>query len=244
MQIKTVVNLEYACNARHLGGYRCERELVTKDNAFIRCENLEQLTSKDIAMLAKLGVTDAIDLRCPGECMERPSAFSKLREIAYHNIPVFDADCSPGNLAAAGYDMIRFYMNMAEYAGQRLADILRCMILSDGGVIFYCAMGKDRTGVVAALLLLVAGVDKETVVNEYCYTEQVSQPLRKEFLQFQPEGLEKKFDRDVLSAKKEYINAFIEQSAGKHGGAVSYLMNLGIKAHEIDAMRRKILQNN
>lgn len=155
-------------NFRSTGGYAAGSRAVRHGKLF-RSDGLHGLTDAGRTQLAELGIRRVIDLRDHAELEQSPSRLDGLTLDVRHN-PIFDAGKVPG--AADSITLQDIYASAISLHAQRLADAVR--LIADSGtdpILVHCTAGKDRTGIVIALALLAAGVDREQVIRDYEATE-------------------------------------------------------------------------
>lgn len=237
--IQSHLPLEGLQNARHLGGYPADGG-VTKSAAYIRCENPGRLTAADRDTLYHFGVRLVIDLRSPEEIAAETDLLSEDSRFHYLSLPVFSTDASPAALAADTFDMGELYVHMLRDRAEVFKKILRVILNTEGVVLFHCTAGKDRTGVLAALLLLAAGVDRDTVIAEYAYTGELLRPLLAKLRAGMPEGAGRDCAEAMLAANPAYIETLIAYIEAR-GGAKNYLRSLGLSDTEIDLLNRRLV---
>ena len=159
-------------NARDLGGLPRTDGGVTPSGVLFRSETLERVTASGWAQLHAVGVRTVVDLRRPDE-RGRDTA---PRPDWLHVVPVdlddatnddFWADYWDNGLVGTALYYLPHLAAMPERAGAALAAIASA---PPGGVLFHCAGGRDRTGLVAMLLLRAAGVQDEAIVDDYLET--------------------------------------------------------------------------
>ena len=153
------LDVEGAYNVRELGGYRTADGRTTRWRTFLRADSLHQLPPASQAALIEYSVRAVIDLRDSAEVQEQPDVFSGSSEVAYYHRslrgdqPVIDAD-EMVEIEEASEWFGLVYSLWLDRRKPQLARILAT--LAEPGVrpaVFHCAGGKDRTGLVAALLL-------------------------------------------------------------------------------------------
>ena len=240
LKIAAHIPLEGFCNARHLGGYKTADGYLTKAEAYIRCEGPEKITVKDMDWLYRFGIRTVIDLRSPEEALKTPNPMAKDGRFVFQNIPVFQTDASPDALTKSGIPMGELYIYMLDYCKTAFHQIFSVILDAQGGVLFHCSAGKDRTGVLAALLLLLAGVDEETVVQEYTYTQTLLAPVIERLKQHVPEGMSLQYAEDMLSARPAYIKAAITHLNDVYHSAKGYLSALGFSEKQTEAIRQRL----
>jgi protein-tyrosine phosphatase len=143
-------------NARDLGG-QLAGGTFTRCGALFRSAAPGLLDGAGCASVRALGVVTVIDLREGGEQATTPSA-SCLQPIVSASLPI------PYSLSATDY-----LADLRSDASVRA--VLETVASSDGGVLFHCTYGRDRSGVVSALLLRLAGVSRDDVLTEYQLTQ-------------------------------------------------------------------------
>ena len=166
-------------NARDLGGL-CAGDKTIKTGKLIRAGHLNAVTDRDInRLLNEHHLRTVIDLRIDQEKDELPDAI--ISGVKYLEMPVFD-DSLPGlsheskqNLDAVP-DMTKLYRHVMNSAClDNLAAIVRQIVRAredEYAILYHCTEGKDRTGMVTALLLLLLGVSREDIVADYLYTNK------------------------------------------------------------------------
>ncbi len=159
--------LEGVNNARDLGGYPADGG-VTGYGKVIRMDDPAKLSPRDIEYLCGLGLKASVDLRSEDEIAALPSKLCGLSWVEYHGIPLF-------NVGDGAWDALRdaetlgdFYVGMAERARPWIKSVLETVALAEGAVSVNCTAGKDRTGVICAMLLGLCGVKNEDIIADYC----------------------------------------------------------------------------
>lgn len=144
------------------------------------------------------------------------------------------------------FSMSDLYLYMVREAPDLLAEVFRTVLQADGSALVHCAAGKDRTGVVSAMLLAAVGVRRDSIVADYLHTDRnMLHVLRR--LGELPEELPPGVDvRDVLeqhSTPVEAIEAVLDHFDEYPDGVLGWLRGHGITTAEIDAWQRKFLQD-
>jgi protein tyrosine/serine phosphatase len=168
------LELDGAVNVRDLGGLQTEDGRTTKHGVVLRSDNLQGLSDKDVRRLGELGVRTIVDLRTPTEVESTgpgPLVAEGIRHVNLDLIPSWGAERAVPHEQREHGDLSHFYMGYLDDAPDAIVEALR--VIADptsGGTVVHCAAGKDRTGVVCAFALLVAGVPREDVVADYALT--------------------------------------------------------------------------
>src|SRR5579859_4556528 len=169
-----VVDLEGCFNFRDLGGYRTVDGRCVRWQRLFRADGLHRLTEADLAHLAGLGLATVIDLRTEKELDEVGRIAWPAPDLAFHHLPMLDVLPDRTTYPAwvdAGYVADR-YVAMLEKGRDAVAEALA--ILTDPTAypaVFHCAAGKDRTGLLAAVVLGLLNVSDEDIVADYALSQ-------------------------------------------------------------------------
>jgi len=227
-----------ALNIRELGGYPANGGF-TKTGAFLRADSTHSLTDEDVKVLRDAGVTLVIDMRSPGEISRQPSRFFDADGVEYHNIIMLDGLQSliQGN---APKSLAEMYIDLLGACADRYARIFRLFLNNKGVSLFHCMAGKDRTGVVAMLLLHLAGVADEIIIADYAVSEKNLGDIS-----LLPAGLEKELGMKIpaffFTSPPEEMKAALAYLVSQFGGAAGYLSHCGLSGEEIDLLRNKLI---
>ncbi|MEV4413432.1 tyrosine-protein phosphatase [Catellatospora sp. NPDC049609] len=167
-------------NFRDLGGYRGHAGRTVRWGRLFRSDSLSKLDEADWARFAELGVRTVIDLRYPWE-IDRAGRVREHPGLAYHNLsiehrPYRQADLDPD--VPTGPFLAGKYTEVAEDGVAELRQALDVIAADENApVVFHCASGKDRTGLVAALVLALLDVPEDVIVADYALTELASERL-------------------------------------------------------------------
>lgn len=161
---RRVLTLAGARNLRDIGGYRTLNGRRTRWRTVFRSDCLDRLTIEAQAELLSVGLRTVIDLREHSELVDRPNVFAQSADLKYRWIPFWEAPITGRGLSATADG----YLRELDLRGERIAYI--CRELLDPAslpALIHCAAGKDRTGLVIAVLLSVAGVPRDVIVEDY-----------------------------------------------------------------------------
>ena len=156
-------------------------------------------TEADVAFLLSHGVRTLIDLRSQEEVLRRPCPLAEHPGFTYQNLPVTGGNALP----ASTRDVPLSYLRMVD---AQMSRILRTIRDADGGVMFFCAAGKDRTGVVAALLQRQAGLPRAEIVADYVRSGDNLREMFAAFLQRRPD-----VDVEVCTPRAAYMETFLDR---------------------------------
>ncbi len=164
------VPFEGITNLRDLGGYPTVDGGTTRWGRVFRADALHKLTDADVVAFHRLGVRTVYDLRGPLERAEFPNPVESIHVPIVGRAPDAPAPPPEPNMTTVdGERMLRdMYVASLEHSAAQIGTILRGLADVDRvPAVFHCHGGKDRTGIVAAVLLLALGVDRETVLDDY-----------------------------------------------------------------------------
>jgi len=160
--------LEGTTNTRDLGGYSTKDGHSTKWHAFLRSDDLYDLSLRDKKFLEDYGLKTIIDLRSSEELKHRPSPYLNHPHVNYHNVSLFE-NASPLVIDTLPMDALKsMYIEMMLSRQDRIKEVLTLIAnAKEGTILFHCAAGKDRTGVISMLLLGLVKVPNRDIVSNY-----------------------------------------------------------------------------
>lgn len=229
-------------NTRDLGGYPAADGAVTKTHRFLRSDGLAALTQPDIEFLLAYGVGCVVDLRSEKERAEEPSPEALLQQVSCYSFPMLDQAASSGFTKDMPPSMGEVYVELLQYSAQELLKVLKTFAAhSDQTVLFHCSAGKDRTGVVAMLLLLLAGVPREQIIADYSTSQKNMQQIfeQKQQRMLQDHGIV--IPDAVFSSAPCEIEKALDFIANTYGTAESYLLHAGAEDALISMLRHRLL---
>ena len=222
--------LETTLNTRDLGGYRTVSGLVTRCGQILRSDRQGYPSERDIRFLLELGVTTLIDLRTADDAQRAPSGFAGHPAFTLVYCPIAEGSSVP----ASPDEVPRSYLRIA--LAPHMPAVFRTIAASDSGVLFSCAAGKDRSGVVSAVLLTLCGVPDDVVVEDYMRSRDCNQPRF--------EQLQKRFpdlDMRIVIPQPRYMREFLRLFRRRWFSPEGYLRDIGLCADEIASLRAKLL---
>lgn len=238
LNISGTLPLKGTQNTRDLGGYITKDKKITKYKEFIRSSSLSNITDEDIDFLVKYGIKTVLDLRSEEETKDKPSRLKDINGIKYYNVPLSVDDMQADITKENGYfDMIQGYIKRLsnKKAIKEIFDIISDNL--QGGLIFNCTAGKDRTGIIAMLILGIANVQLKDIVANY----QVSHTYMGEDPEFVREYNITK--SRVFLSKPEFIDATIEYIMDEYSSFDNYLLSCGISIGQIEKIKNKFLED-
>lgn len=241
------IPLAGAFNFRDLGGYPTADGRRTAWGKLFRSDSLHVLNESDVEVLRKLRVASVIDLRAPMELEIDGHWPLTERSVSYHHLPVLrilGGGPPTVHLEQAGDELGDRYLWYLEEGAESLVSALHLLSeLSSLPAVFHCTAGKDRTGVLAALILLALGVDGETVVADYELTA-ARMPLIIERLRHHPVHGPSISDTPPgrFQAQASSMRAFIERLEALHGGARNWALKAGVRPDTFEHLEALLLE--
>lgn len=230
-----------AHNIRDLGGYAGAGGVATGWGRLLRGDDLWHLSEGSRRALVDRGLALVIDLRGLHEIAHQPNPFAAHATVLYRNIALFDR-LEPIGTLPAPLNMAARYCEALDRCGARLADVLAAIAEApEGIVLFHCTAGKDRTGIVAALLLLAAGVTEDEIAADYVLTAELGQAmlerLRERAL---ARGADPAQVSLMLASDEITIRTMLAHLRERHGGIAAYLAAIGLSPARIERLRARL----
>jgi protein tyrosine/serine phosphatase len=237
-------------NVRDLGGLETEEGAVTRRGWVVRADNIAELTPEGWHALDAHGVRTAIDLRFDTERTPHPS---HARPIGVVHIPLFGrldrraterVDRMVLEAPDAGSAIRRMYEDALVTHRERIGQALHAVAtaLDGGAVVVHCAIGKDRTGIVSALLLRLAGVSIADVADDYALSHDRVRPLVDPWIAEAATAEERALRTRFCSAPRDGMHGMLEALEERHGGAVRFLRSAGLDEARLAGLRERLLQ--
>ncbi|MEV7186274.1 tyrosine-protein phosphatase [Kitasatospora sp. NPDC093102] len=230
-------------NFRDLGGYPAAGGRSVRWGLVYRSDSLGKLGSpEDLDRLRALGVRTVIDLRYPWEIAAK-GRVPDFEGLEYHNLsiehrPYDQAEIDP-ELDPWRYLADRF-AEVAEDGVKEIRQALDVITAAEAPVVFHCASGKDRTGLIAALLLTLLGAGEDDIAADFALTELATPHFVAEWHAAHP-GLTLRWP-GYGRAPEAVIRLTLADLADRYGSVEAYLTGtLGIDRDRIDALRDRLL---
>jgi protein-tyrosine phosphatase len=244
LTVERIIELEGAVNFRDLGGYVTDDGRHTRWRTLFRADGLGELTEPDFDILRQLGIRTVIDLRTGHELQQ--SRFDvEAHPVGFHHFPFIkslgnadDFERAPGFLGTQ-------YQEMLQDAATQIVGALTALAAPDARpAVFHCTAGKDRTGLLSALMLSLLGVPEETVVADYALSGAAMQRLRAKLLIKFPDGkLLVDANADALfSADPSNMVALFAHLNDRYGSVREYASAIGLPDDVVDRLREAMLE--
>jgi protein-tyrosine phosphatase len=236
-----------AFNFRDLGGLPTADGRRIRSGLLFRSDTLQALTEADVAHLVRsLGVMLVMDLRDAGEAIGEGRGLLGDSPLCYVNLPLEPAPTvvAAGHAAPGpGGATLDFYVGHLDPGSPVLPLALQILAVAlTRPAVVHCAAGKDRTGLVVALVLSVIGVRREAIVADYMATAQ-NMPRINERFQGWPRYREHMAaaDPELYRVQEHAIQAFLHELEQRHGGARRWASRHGVPDSLLDMLADRLL---
>lgn len=247
------VPLTGGVNFRDAGGYVTAAGRRVRRGKIFRAGNLAHLTSDDLAYLEMVGVRWICDLRTEREVSIAPDKVPS--GARYQNLPAYQKASTSEWLStlffrraeldevmAEGY--VRLATQRATTFGLALTQLADPQFLP---VIFHCMAGKDRTGIVVALLLHVLGVPDETIFADYTLSnadfDRIVEVTQHDIKRMASVGITENEMRPIMSVHVRYLRGLFQYLRGQYGSIENYLRGpAGVSEATLTRLRENLLE--
>lgn len=239
------IAFEECFNFRDLGGYATSDDRRIKWRRLFRSDHFAYLTARDCQRMERdLGIATVLDLRDPVRASQSPAKLS----VKCVNLPLLSDEAVARMQPKIAEVSPRTFMRdiRHEATAAILADIFS--LLADESsypLVFHCMTGKDRTGMVAALVLGVLGVADEDIARDYAITEPNMaghiERLRKQGRLPADSSFTAEFPRSFFETPPEAMLSLLQEVRERHGSIRGYVTSCGVDATTLAGLERALL---
>lgn len=219
-------------NTRDIGYTPTVKGGIIQYGRFIRSDAPCKISDETKTFLAKENFKTIIDLRNKNVASKNPNVFEKDSRFSCFNFPL------SVNLKVpySEDDVIRNYYDMLENQ-QAIKEIFQTMANSNSNILFHCQEGKDRTGIISAILLLIAEVSDIDIYADYAVSNVYLYEMIK-IAKTIPNGI----PNYLLYVKPEYMEMVLTYLRKKYETIENYLLTKEVSHFEIDKLKKKLLE--
>jgi protein-tyrosine phosphatase len=246
-----ILDLDGPLNFRDLGGYPVGRDRFVRTGLLFRSDGLDTLTPDDAQLLMEdIRLTAVVDLRSEEELTRTGPSLLEQAGVTVHHLPIVDrtqqffGDGEPRISSA--------YLKIIGEAEDRFAAGVQLIADLDGPAVFHCAAGKDRTGLLAAFVLELLGVDDDIIAEDYALTAAIMPGFRARIerrMENEPELRERMEESgrtpemldEMLSARASTIHLVLTALRAEHGSVENWLLQKGLDASAPDRLRNRLI---
>ncbi len=228
-----------AYNFRDLGGLPTEDGRITRPGRLYRSATLHDLGLDEATFLRdRLGIACVVDLRTPDEIADQGGGSAAAWGVRCVNLPVVPPPLPPDGPA----DLLSRYFAYLERSTPNVIAALR-LVSSEvpAPVAIHCTSGKDRTGVVSALLLRLVGVTPEAVVGDYAATAVNIPHVMERLGRRGPRPLRAgDIPPGILEAQEKTIRSFVEEFEARFGSVRAWALDHGLELSDVDSLHSAV----
>ncbi|GAA2635728.1 tyrosine-protein phosphatase [Dactylosporangium fulvum] len=206
-------------NVRDVGGLPTVDGGAVRAGALVRADSLHRLTPEGLAALRAHGIRRVVDLRSADEARECPGPLTG--DPMYRLLPLIDPVADTRRVPEDEPTRALTYCGSLTRNGSYIAAGLAAVAdAPEGGVLVHCAAGRDRTGMVVALALRVAGVADEVIAEDYAYSGECLD--------------------DPETSEPETILTMLRHLDATFGDAAAYLRTHGLTEDQVTSLRQRL----
>ena len=242
------LHLSNAFNVRDLGGYPVAAGGTTRWRCMYRADGLHRLDRTDVDELGGETWATIVDLRTRGEVDNWGAAPHEALGARWLHRPLIPSLWSEESLVP-GHDPVAYlverYHEMLDHGAGVFAEVVELLAEGDHApLVFHCSAGKDRTGVTAALLLGLAGVDHDTIAADYHLTAAAMDEIAAWFRRAHPDSTDTmaRQDHTFMAAPIEAMEVFLTELDAEHGSIEGYFSSIGVDGDAVEAYRAVVTQ--
>jgi protein-tyrosine phosphatase len=227
-------------NLRDLGGLPIETGGLTLSGRLLRSDSPHALSEAGRDALLALGVRTVVDLRTASERENRPNPLLDGASVRGVHTPIFTDDVEfPAGMVTAG-DVYGWWLRDL---GPGIAAAMAAIADSEAApILVHCHAGKDRTGVVVALVLRLAGVGVEAIADDYALSGvQLADMLARDRVSAVERGMDELLAERLFTVRREAMVETVERIESEHNGAAELLRGLGLEEQRIERLGRLLV---
>jgi protein-tyrosine phosphatase len=241
------ITLERAFNFRDLGGYAANDRRTVRWGLIYRADGIHRIEGADLARVATLGIRTVVDLRTRGELADHGRVATESLAASYRHLPLLE-HVWERDLPVAELDAVEFlsgrYLDMLEKGASSIVSALSIMAEAERlPLVFHCSAGKDRTGVLAAILLSLLGVSDDDIAADYALSRAAMRELAEWVRTERPESYESMAAQPpaFLDAPPLAMRGFLVRARAQYGSLTDYVRSVGLTDRNVEALQSALL---
>jgi protein-tyrosine phosphatase len=229
-------------NVRDLGGYATCDGLHTRWGMLLRSDKLFHLPPAGRQALIDLGLHTVLDLRYSAEMETEPDDFAASQATHYVPMPLYELS-GDGTLPAVPDDLKEMYCLILDHRQEQIVTIFRTLFAPGAlPALYHCTAGKDRTGLISALILGAVGVPDETIVADYVLSAQYLNYLLDQLRQqARLMGYDAEWYDRLLMCEPDIMRHTLKHIEDHYESVPAYLRKAGLAQTELDHIRRTLV---
>jgi protein tyrosine/serine phosphatase len=237
-------------NVRELGGLATRDGGETRPGAVVRADSVRQLSDAGWAALVEHGIRTVVDLRGHDERADDPPAELPVEVV---HVPFFEATDEEWHAIAAELDAAAraapdaamatrdVYLIFLERFKRNVGAAVRAVAHApEGGVVIHCVGGKDRTGLLSAFLLHLAGVADDEIASDYALSEERLRPRHEAWFAAAESDEELERLQRIAQTPAASMSGVFSELEQRYGGVEAYLREAGVTDEELELVRARL----
>jgi protein tyrosine/serine phosphatase len=247
VSLDRIVPFAGVLNFRDLGGYPTLDGRTTRWGRLFRSDAMHDLTDEDLVAFRRLGVSSVVDLRSSAEVARTGRGLLEQESLRFVNSSVLSDAETEEPREESNFDasyLARRYLQYLDVGAPAFVGAIQEMAIPENyPLVFNCFLGKDRTGVLAALVLSCLGVERETIVADYVLTDERMQlikdklrrdPIQRETIDLTPPAL--------LAAHEATMSNFLSEVDRRYGGVRAWVEGAGVASEQVERLEELVLE--
>lgn len=243
-EISRLIPIEGTHNFRDAGGYPTRDGGSVRWRTLFRSDILNEVTDAGREEMRRLGIRTTVDLRTAREAEERPSVFADGADLVYTRMPLRADGTDPQAPAANDlFDLNHRFLDTGQDSIVALMDALATR--HEFPLVVHCATGKDRTGLLVAMLLELAGVDRGNVIDDYMLTATYgSKRIKDETALAMANGRDPAQFARLMECRPEIMAEALSYLDSLYGGVEGYLRQIGLSDSALGSLRGALMERS
>ena len=239
------VGLEGCSNFRDLGGWSARGGRRVRHGLVYRSDGLHELSADDVAHLReRLGIRSVIDLRTQSEVEHEVHGPLVAPPVRYHHVSLLPTAREPARSLAPGeiFALDRFYLGILRRGSPGIARVLSLLADASEPAVFHCAAGKDRTGVIAGLLLALLGVEDAQIAEDYALTQRGLEGIARRLRRSHGyTDVWKELPAESLHARPDTMLSWLASVRREWGSPEAYCRAAGVSPAALERLQARLL---
>jgi protein-tyrosine phosphatase len=244
-----LLTVEGTYNVRDLGSFAVGTNSATRNRRLIRAGNLDQLSLLAQQQLIAYGVKTVIDLRDEWETQQFPNVFAQFTTVKYLSLPLIGNQLSNNESWKTENEnftlLHELYIKYLEHCKMQIGTIISTIADSEAAIVVHCYAGKDRTGIITALVLGAVGVSDDLIAEDYAQSKSQIMHLIEQWREYalQHNRDMQRLERDSGSEPITILSVL--DYAKLHYGSVSdYLRACGVTDRQLTRLTSLLVEPN
>jgi protein-tyrosine phosphatase len=247
-----LIPLDGPANFRDLGGYETRHGKLVRTGRVFRSDSLSYMTDADVLHVTEvLGLRTVIDLRSAPEVEQfthGPLGTLEALPVSVRHVPIIDETRSEEEKekwsSGEVLPLDQVYLLMLDHFSHRFVSVIEMIAAADNQpVVFHCAAGKDRTGLVAMLILGVLGVDPDVIATDYALTDERMPILLARHAERGKAGGVVELAKQRWAVDAAAMRAVIDRLITDHGSVEGYLRAHGFAPESVASLHASLLED-